>query len=563
MSAAPDPFVLLDDQVRQEQLYFADPHRILTYRSGEPIKAFLRAIDRAAADGFWLAGQLDYEFGLLLEGRLMGRVPVGQILARFGVFDAPSDHPPVNCLYAADPPEFDLKPDWGETDYGSRFDQVQDYLRAGDVYQVNLTFPMRAKLYAPTSASAIYAGYRRRQPGRYGAIVSLGECPDDPQIISFSPELFFARSGSSMRMRPMKGTRAKTARDDMREDIKSRAENLMIVDLLRNDLSRLCVPGSVTVPELFTLEDYPTLTQMTSQILGKLREGIQWSEIFKALFPCGSVTGAPKIRAMEIIHDLEGGPRGAYCGSVGYISPHGDAAFSVAIRTAVLRGQELRYDVGSGVVLDSGGGDEYAECLLKADLLKPAPPTQFETLRNGPEGLLRRAEHEARLGVSFPPIPRSDSPKRVRIDKDEEGQLSWQSGDITPMPDPLKLVISRYPISDTVQRTDIKTSRRDFYEGERERLSARYGADEVLFCNADDYLTEGSFTSVFIQMGGQRLTPRGPGLLPGIFRAEQIRDGKAKAADITLNDLMQADAIYVGNSLRGLMRAVLIDPARL
>lgn len=549
-------FVLLDDQATHRQLYFTDPVAIITHRLGDPVSSLFTAIEAAQADGKWIAGLFDYEFAAALEPKLAHLSSHGVDVVKLGVFNAPSDHPPAEMLYRAAAPTVSLRPDWTEAEYLSRYKAVAHYLRAGDAYQINLTFPMRGQTSA--DAATLYAGFRRRQPGRYGAIVSLG----GPDVISFSPELFFKRRGASMRMRPMKGTRPKSSTDDMTLDIKSRAENLMIVDLLRNDLSRLCEPGSVKVPELFAIEDYPTLVQMTSQVTGELRDGVSWSDIFHALFPCGSVTGAPKIRAMEIIHDLESGPRGPYCGAVGYIAPNGDAAFSVAIRTAVLDAGQLRYDVGSGVVLDSDGPDEYRECLLKAGILSPQPTTQFETLRTGPGGPVRADDHAKRLGAALPSIAATPAPQRVRVDLMADGSTTITQGPLVDFDTPIALAISRYPLTPTVQRTDIKTSHRDFYDGERERITGLSSADEVLFLGEDGRLKEGSFTSLFIQRGDGFLTPRGPGLLPGILRAELLGTGQAVEADITVDDLLSADAIFVGNSLRGLMPALLLSPDR-
>lgn len=547
-------YVLLDDQATHRQLYFTDPVAVITHHIGDPVAALFAAIEAAQAEGHWIAGLFSYELAAALEPTLAHLAAPGDEVVRLGVFNAPSGHPPAEMLYRADPPPVSLRPDWTLADYAPRYDQVARYLRAGDAYQINLTFPMRGETQA--DAPALYAGFRRRQPGRYGAVVSLG----GPDVISFSPELFFKKQGRSMRMRPMKGTRPKSSTDDMTLDIKSRAENLMIVDLLRNDLSRLCEPGSVKVPELFAIEDYPTLVQMTSEVTGTLRDAVNWSDIFHALFPCGSVTGAPKIRAMEIINDLEAGPRGAYCGAVGYIAPDGDAAFSVTIRTAVLDAGVLRYDVGSGVVLDSDGPDEYRECLLKSGIFTPEPTTQFETLRNGPDGPNRAAAHAARLGLPLPEIAASATPHRVRVDRYADGRTTTAQSPLIDLKPPLTLALSRYPLTPAVQRTDIKTSRRDFYTGEHERIRALSNADEVLFLGDDGRLKEGSFTSLFIQVGDRLLTPRGPGLLPGILRAELLRDGRAVEADLGVDDLLSADAIFVGNSLRGLMPATLISP---
>jgi len=243
-------FVLLDDQGSGKQFCFRNPKRVITANCREDLPRAFSEIDAAQNEGKWLAGWMSYELGHGLETRF--DAPDAPLI-QFGVFDAPSDTPPVDWLYTQDVPELTFKPIWTEDDYLSRFQRVQDYLRAGDCYQVNLTFPMFADSEASTTQ--LYAAFRRRQPGRYGAIVSLGET----EIISFSPELFFERKGQ--------------------------AENLMIVDLLRNDLSRLCVPGSVKVPELFTLETYPTLHQMTSQVTGTLKNDVSWEQILRSLFP--------------------------------------------------------------------------------------------------------------------------------------------------------------------------------------------------------------------------------------------------------------------------------------
>ena len=559
------PFVLLDDQVSHRQLCFTDPERVLVHSMGDSVDKLFADIEAALADGFWIAGLFDYEFGAALEPRLARIARDGAELARLGVFRAPSDHPPAQLLYRARPPEVDLSPVWSEADYAKRFARVQAYLRAGDAYQVNLTFPMTGE--TDGDAAAVYAGYRRRQPGRYGAVVSLG----GPDVVSFSPELFFERNGADIRMRPMKGTRPKSARDDMRADDKSRAENLMIVDLLRNDLSRLCEPGSVTVPELFTLEDYPTLTQMTSSVTGRLRADVDWQAVFRALFPCGSVTGAPKIRAMEIIDELEAGPRGAYCGSVGFIAPDGNAAFSVAIRTAVLEGGRLRYDVGSGVVLDSEAGDEYRECLLKAELLRVPEEEAIETMRWEPgQGVVRRARHAARLRAAVPEAAFDDvlehadvdGPSRIRITASTRSGKTITQASAEPLAaisEPVTFALSRHALTDAVQTTAFKTSFRDFYDGERARVSALTGAAEVLFLDAEGRLKEGSFTSLFVQRGKRLLTPAGPGLLPGVLRAELLGQGVAREAELTVADLETADAVFVGNSLRGLMRATSMD----
>ena len=562
-------FVLLDDQGTGQQFVFRNPERLIMANDREELPRAFAEIETAQRDGKWLAGQMNYELGHALETKF--NAPHGPLI-QLGVFDKPTDHPPADWLYTRDVPHLNFEPSWSEMDYLSRFKIVQDYLKSGDCYQVNLTFPMFAK--SDATPTQIYAAFRRRQPGRYGAVVSLGGV----DIVSFSPELFFERKAQNMRMRPMKGTRPRSldaeadARllAEMQAEPKSRAENLMIVDLLRNDLSRLCEPGSVDVPELFALETYPTLHQMTSQVTGTLKDGVDWDTILTALFPCGSVTGAPKIRAMEIISELESGPRGAYCGSVGYIAPNGDASFSVAIRTVQMEDGELRYDVGSGVVLDSDGPDEYRECLLKSRIFEAPSEGVIETFKRRSSGDIPRADrHEKRFASAVGQVLASqlfsslgdptDQDARVSVTA-RDGKLSTQITPFTALVSPVKLALSRYPLTEHLQDSHVKTTSRDFYDGERARISALTDADEIIFLNSDGQLCEGSFTSLFIQRDGGLLTPAlSCGLLPGVLREEFIETGKATEATLTLTDIEQADAILVGNSLRGLMPATFID----
>lgn len=562
-------YVLLDDQGTGKQFVFRNPDQIITAETREDLPAAFAAIEAAQQNGKWLAGYLSYQLGQALETRF---APPDGPLIRLGVFDRVSDHPPAEWLYTRDIPQLEFKADWSEADYLKRFQKVQDYLRSGDCYQVNLTFPMRARSTA--SPAQIYAAFRRRQPGRYGAVVSLG----GPDVVSFSPELFFERKGQDMRMRPMKGTRPRSPNPkqdaailaQMHAEPKSQAENLMIVDLLRNDLSRLCEPGSVKVPELFTLETYPTLHQMTSQVTGTLTENVKWADIFKSLFPCGSVTGAPKIRAMEIIDELESGPRKAYCGSVGYIAPNGDASFCVSIRTVQIQNGDLRYDVGSGLVLDSDGEDEYRECLLKSHIFNLPEKGIIETFRQLPDGQVPRKNlHLNRfkknageiaasaLETAIEAFPQSDERIKATAFGDK---VTIQKTHYTELDTPIKLGLSRYVLDKAVQDTSQKTTSRDFYDGERARIKSVTDTDEVIFYNSSGEVCEGSFTSIFIEKNEELFTPAlSCGLLAGVLRHDLINTGQAKEAILTLQDIKTADAIFVGNSLRGLLPATFID----
>ncbi len=576
------PYILLDDQITHDLRYYTDPIDIVQAQSAADIGAALSKLKEYHEAGYYLAGYLSYDLGFALEPKLAALLPEERDgpLLQFGVFKSVSHHAPAACLYTATPPKITLTPQWSEADYTQRFNRVMDYIRAGDVYQINLTFPMTGDYDGP--ADELYAAFRHRQKGRYGGVVSLGS---GPEIISLSPELFFRKEEREMSMRPMKGTRPRAEtheadnhlRDAMRGEAKSQAENLMIVDLLRNDLSRVSESGSVKVPELYALETYPTLHQMTSRVTSRLRDEVDFADIFKSLFPCGSVTGAPKIRAMEIIDELEDSSRGAYCGGLGYVDPDGDACFNVAIRTLILEQGKLRYNVGSGLVLDSEAADEYAECLLKADVLKAEPVELIETLRWEPElGFVREAKHIERLfrsadKLGYPlsgqifdsqfQIPEHlKTPKRFRLALSKNGKIDVQISEYTALRS-ITFSLSKYPLTADVQTTPHKISHRQFYDGERERLKALTGADEAVFLNADGALCEGSFTSLFIEIDGQLFTPPlSAGLLPGILRQDLLETGRAHEKALTSDMLEQADAIYLGNSLRGLIPAEMIDP---
>ena len=577
---SPKSYIFLDDQLTNTQRYYTDPVDILIADDPGDIDDIFAKLTQYHQEGYFIAGYLSYDLGYVFEDALSHRLAPKRPtpLLNFGIFKTFERQAPTQLLYSSQAPDLTLTPLWSEAEYSKRFSQVMDYIRAGDVYQINLTFPMTGPYDGP--AHTLYAAFRHRQKGRYGGVVHLGNAPD---IISLSPELFFRKEGRDMSMRPMKGTRPRSAnsqideelRLNMRNDVKSQAENLMIVDLLRNDLSRISEPGSVKVPELFALETYETLHQMTSRVVSKLTPDIDMKSIFQNLFPCGSVTGAPKIRAMEIIDDLETTPRGAYCGALGYIDPNGDACFNVGIRTLTLSGKRLTYNVGSGLVYDSQAQDEYHECLLKADVLSQPPADIIETCLWTPkDGIVRGKAHKARmmksakaLGYPFNPaqydaltegIKTETNDQHIRMTLSADGDLNLSQKDFVSLDRP-KIMVSPHKLSKKVQYSKHKISRRNFYDKERERLKALTGIDEVIFLNESGKLCEGSFTSIFIEKDGKLLTPAlKTGILPGVLRAELLRSKKARTADLTEDDLLGAKNIYIGNSMRGLMPAALI-----
>jgi len=363
------PCVLFDSGPLGHGTAFRAPRRIISAMTPEEVPQAFAALEEAQAAGLWLAGYASYELGYLSSAKLRDLLPPkrGLPLLRFGVFDRPQPHAFEETGEAT---LSALTPDWSFAQYAAVFQQVQDFITAGDIYQANLTFGMVAE-YSGTPA-ALYARLRHRQTVAHGAFVDLG----GPVLLSRSPELFFSLTETGrLTARPMKGTagRGRDAQEDaglraaLAASEKNMAENLMIVDLLRNDISRIAEVGSVEVPGLFEIETYETLHQMTSRITAQILPKRGLSEIFDALFPCGSITGAPKIRAMQIIRSLEPAPRDAYCGAVGWIAPSGAMQFNVAIRTATAHADgRLRLAVGGGVVHDSTAEDEYAEALLKA-----------------------------------------------------------------------------------------------------------------------------------------------------------------------------------------------------
>ncbi len=571
------PYILLDDQLAGKARYYEDPIKVITAYTATQLEMAFTDIQSELDQGHYIAGFVSYEAGYALEPKLTPLLvePTETPLLQMGVFKTWSDQYPEAPCEAA--PQLNLKPGWQEKEYLSRFEKVIDYIKAGDVYQINLTFPLLSRYEG--SALCFYDTLRARQPVHYGGVISI----DDREIVSFSPELFFNKECQDIDMRPMKGTVKRlpnreadlALRESMRYDIKSQAENLMIVDLLRNDLSKIAKVGSVKVPHLFALETYPTLHQMTSTVTAKLDNHIKVRELFTGLFPCGSVTGAPKIRAMEIIHELEAGPRGPYCGAIGFMDPDGNACFNVAIRTAIIKDKNLRYHVGSGVVLDSHGKSEYEECLLKAKLLAHNPDL-IETFRWTPsEGIIRRDKHMARLTASADALGyaldqselinsinaiTSIVDQRVRLSLSIDGNIQIQAQDYKEINEPVSLSLSRHALSQSVQETRHKLSARDFYDGERNRLKALSGCGEVIFANESGEICEGSFTNIFIKKDRVLLTPPlSSGLLPGVLRAELIETGKAIEEVLYLADLALADEVFVGNSLRGLIHAKFIS----
>lgn len=573
------PFVLLDDArtvgAAPARLYRDPVDTVVVTRAAEVPRA-LRALRVATGAGLHVAGYLTYEAGLALEPRLAVRCREDRTpLLWFGLFrDCETIAPEAVTALLPNPRSARLsapRPRIDREAYAALFDRVQALIAAGDIYQANLT--LRADVALLGEPLAAYAALRDRACAGYGAVVHTGE----RWLLSCSPELFVALHEGKATARPMKGT-APAATDPaaLAADPKQRAENLMIVDLLRNDLSRVADPGSVDVPELFRVDSYPTLHQMTSTVTARLAEGRDAIDLIDALYPCGSITGAPKIRAMEVIADIEGEPRGAYCGAIGRIEPDGSAAFNVAIRTLELTTGEstAMLGLGGGIVADSHVDEEWAEAIAKGAFVTAGqhPVDLIETMAFDPmEGLLRLEAHLARMKASAEALgfafnrhdTRNDlqaatfrlrAPARIRLRLAPSGRTAIETAPMPPLPPaPAPVAIMRLPVPSSDWRLRHKSSDRGFYDAAR----VAGGAFETIFCDSAGQLTEGSFTNIFVERDGLLLTPPlERGLLAGVLRAELLERGSAIEQDLLPDDL--ANGFLIGNALRGLMPARLV-----
>lgn len=560
------PFVLLDDARGQQARLFTGLIETLVADTPD---AVIPALDRLRTPGPW-AGFIGFEAGYALEPRLVPRTPPpGEPLLWFGRFASERRVETATLLGDAPATAGPAMPTVARAWYDRQLAAVLALIAAGDIYQANLTFA--ATVPVAGHPLALYARLRAGSRAPHGALVFTGSL----WLLSFSPELFFRLDGAALTARPMKGTatRGTDAGEDaalaagLRADPKTLAENLMIVDLLRNDLSR--VAHGVQVPALFEVETYPTVLQMTSTVTATADPGIVAADVLARLFPCGSVTGAPKIRAMEVIAALEAAPRGVYTGSIGAIAANGDASFNVAIRTLVWRPGEAtaRAGLGSGIVADSEADAEWAECLAKAAFLgKRGAPDIIETMRVEAGQIADLDRHLARaaatarfLGTPFdPPDARTLAlaaaagiTARLRLLVSPAGALAVETAPLpTVPPRPVTVAIVPLPVAPDDWRLRHKTSDRSFYDAAR----AAGGTFEVVLARPDGQLTEGSFTSLFVARGDTLLTPPlAAGLLPGILRARLIDEGRAHEARLTPADLR--DGFFIGNALRGLLPA--------
>jgi para-aminobenzoate synthetase/4-amino-4-deoxychorismate lyase len=483
-----------------------------------------------------------------------------------------------------------------EDEFNQAITAIHAYIEAGDTYQTNYTYRLFFNTYG--SLYALYARLRARQPVPYGALLGL---PDGRAVLSLSPELFVRHTRGSLMARPMKGTAAATGHEQtdsahaaqLAADPKNRAENLMIVDLLRNDLGRVAVPGSVKVPELFDVKRYSSVLQMTSTVVARMRDDVTLQELFRALYPCGSITGAPKRRTMQIIRELETTPRGIYTGAIGWFDapeeerPIGDFCMSVPIRTLLLqppRDDGLRtgeLGVGAGIVHDSDAAGEYAECRLKARFLTELPSDfeLFETMHaTRTDGCrhLDRHLHRLRMSAGYfgfdfdetkvlaavsdacARLPSNDA-HRLRLTLNHDGLCQVQAWPLAPLPGPVRVLLARQPMLADDVFLRHKTTVREPYDNAWRTAEAQ-GAFDMLFFNMRGELTEGARSSVFVKLDGRWHTPPlSSGVLPGVMRAVLLADPDWHASErtLTIDDLRLADEVVICNALRGAMPATI------
>jgi para-aminobenzoate synthetase/4-amino-4-deoxychorismate lyase len=558
------------------------PQRVIEAIRTEDVVPALQQVEAAVAGGSHAAGFVAYEAAPGLDDSLVCHDRRPDLpLVWFGVFaerreTSLPDLPAMPGAGLTKPWDPALDP----AEYAAQVDAIREWVAAGDTYQVNLTFPLHSEYNG--ADLELYATLGRSQRGAYSALLRLPEL----SIVSASPELFFRWTGDDLELRPMKGTRPRgrwPAEDrklagDLLDSEKDRAENLMIVDLLRNDAGRVAEFGTVRVDRLFQVESYPTVHQLTSSIRARTRPETTLTDLFRALFPCGSVTGAPKVRTMQIIAGLEGGPRGVYAGAVGFVSP-GGAVFNVPIRTIVVTPGKGRAEmgVGSGITYDSDAREEYAECLLKAAFTRPPAPrfALLETLLHEPEGGFQLLdEHLDRLAASAEyfgfPIDRQEAlltldaaviaargPRRVRLLLAADGGVLVESMPLAATPEVLRARLASAPIDSLDPLFYHKTSWREPYET---RLTERPGYDEVLLRNEKGELTEFANGNLVVRRDGIDWTPPvACGLLNGVLREHLLRTGEVHERVLWPEDLRTADEVYRINSVRGWTRVEFPD----
>jgi para-aminobenzoate synthetase / 4-amino-4-deoxychorismate lyase len=554
---------------------FGAPRQVLVAHAMEEVRPVLEAVDALARQGRWCAGYLRYEAAPAFDPALEV-YPADGPLAWFGVHDAPQAWPEAEAGSTAEAQWHEYLP---RADFELGMAAIHRAIADGELYQLNYT----AQLHGALSGLPrdLFMALRQAQPGGFAVFIDTG----DEQVLSVSPELFFDWDGERILARPMKGTapRGATPEDDaalaagLRASAKERAENVMIVDLIRNDLSRVALPFSVHVPRLFRTEALSTLWQMTSDVEARTRAGTTLADVFAAQFPCGSVTGTPKVSAMRMIKNLEPGPRGVYCGAIGVVRPGGAATFNVAIRTITVQGESARCGIGSGITADATAEGEWQEWRHKRIFLERASQ-QFElletlaledgVLRDAPAHLARMGRTAAHFGYPWATARVEAGMRqladahlqglwRVRLRLNAQGELQAEAFAIDATPAQVRLQLATVPFEQADSEfVCFKTTRRAHYDA---FAPTAHDVFDTLLWNRHGELTECTRGNIAMRLDGRWVTP--PlrcGLLNGIGRARCLREGRLVEAVVRVDDLPRASGLAFINSLRGWLDAALV-----
>ncbi len=557
---------------------FDHPVQTLTAKTHEEVRPLLDHIDALARQGHWCIGYVRYEAAPAFDTAFTTH-PADGPLACFAVYDQALPWPDNDATQGG--PEVQWHSPLQREGFNQRMEQIHQAIAAGDLYQVNYTAPLQGELQG--DALALFMALRRAQPHGYAAFLDTGS----EQVLSVSPELFFDWQDDRILVRPMKGTapRGASAAEDerltqaLRTSPKELAENVMIVDLLRNDLSRIAQPFSVKTPRLFHIETLPTVFQMVSDVQALTRPGTTLADVFTALFPCGSITGAPKVRAMQLIQDIEPEARGVYCGTVGVVRPGGHATFNVAIRTVTVRGQAARCGIGSGITFDATADDEWQEWRHKRGFLERASQrfSLLETLRlesgqwrDAPLHAARLARAAAHFGYPLSATALQDQLHtlsqshlqgtwRVRLLLAANGEISATAYPLETSPEQvvLALAATAFEAADS-EFVRFKTTHRTHYDAYAPQAP---GVFDTLLYNRHGELTECTRGNIAVHLDGRWVTP--PlrcGLLDGVARARYLQSGALTEAVVRVQDLPRAQGLAFVNSLRGWLAADLADP---
>jgi len=555
-----------------QSLLFTKPLRIHQTNQLDEVLPIMNEVQQELDQGYYAAGFVSYEaapaFDHSFRVKEGGKVP----LIWFGIFETPVNGDGLTYernLYETS----NWESDTSKADYENAFHKIKQKIENGHTYQVNYTMKLGSTFKG--NAFTYYQDLAKAQSSTYSAYLDIGNL----KLLSASPELFFDWKNDVITTRPMKGTvkRGFSLEEDVQQkewlrlSEKNKAENLMIVDLLRNDLGVIAEAGTVKVDELFTIEQYPTVWQMTSTISAKTNPATTFIDIFKALFPCGSITGAPKISTMNIIANLEKSPRNVYCGAIGYLTPNREAVFNVPIRTVVIDDEtnQMEYGVGGGITWDSTINEEYNEAYLKAELLTATTPdfNLLETikLQNGRYDLLER--HVERLqqtadyfgiNISIVDIQKELgacayhnrlSTKKIRLLVAKDGTFALEAADIVPIDGVKEVVLADSPINKNNPFLYHKTTNRNIYQAIHKKFNDYF---DVLLFNEKNELTEFTNGNLVLKIKEDYVTPPvQSGLLPGTFREELLKTNQIIEKTVTLDDLQKASKIWFINSVRG------------